>query len=156
MAEEQLRIRKAKVADARPIHKMLMDCARDGLLLPRSFHDLYRHLREFYVVVSPEGEVHGCCALSIAWEDLAEIRSLVIGGHIQRRGWGRKLVDACLSEALTLGIYRVLTLTYQVEFFKRMGFIEVSKDIVPQKMWADCLNCPKFPECDETAMILDL
>jgi amino-acid N-acetyltransferase len=84
------------------------------------------------------------------------VRSLVVGEGQRGLGLGRKLVEACLSEAVTLGIYRVFTLTYVVDFFKDMGFVVVSKDILPQKIWADCLSCHKFPDCDETAMLIEL
>ena len=65
-------------------------------------------------------------------------------------------MEACLSDAVTLGIYKVFTLTYQVNFFARLGFVEISKDVLPQKVWADCLRCPKFPECDEVAMLMEM
>jgi amino-acid N-acetyltransferase len=134
-----------------------MNYSRQGLLLPRSFSELYSHLRDFFVVADRQtNEVHGCCALSIVWEDWAEIRSLAIGSELQGQGWGRNLVEACLSDAVTLGIYKVFTLTYQVDFFAKLGFEVISKDILPQKVWADCLRCPKFPECDEVAMLMEM
>lgn len=150
-------LRKARVQDVKTIHKLLMECSQDGLLLPRPLNQLYGHLREFYVVDPDDGsDIVGCCALSIIWEDLAEIRSLAVAESARGAGWGRKLVDVCMSEAVTLGIYKVFTLTYQVPFFSKLGFEEVSKDTLPQKVWADCINCPKFPECDETAMCIEL
>jgi len=98
----------------------------------------------------------GCCALAICWEDLAEIRSLAVDETARNQGLGANLVEAALSEAVTLGLFRVFTLTYRVHFFQRLGFVETPKDKLPQKVWADCLNCPKFPECDETAMLIEL
>jgi amino-acid N-acetyltransferase len=156
---ERHQIRKARVQDVKAIHKLLMTCAGGGLLLPRSYNQLYSHLRDFYVLAPVErghGDIMGCCALSISWEDLAEVRSLAVDESMQGRGWGRKLVEACLSEAVTLGLFRVFTLTYQVRFFQHLGFAEVNKEVLPQKVWADCLNCPKFPECDEIAMLLEM
>jgi amino-acid N-acetyltransferase len=151
-------LRKANIQDVRFIHRLLMKYSSQGLLLPRSYSELYKHLRDFLVVVSPQHEgIMGCCALSITWDNLAEIRSLVVDESLQGRGWGRRLVDTSMSEALTLGIYRVFTLTYQVEFFAKQGFEEVDKNVLPQKVWADCLNCPKFPDCcDEVAMLMEL
>jgi amino-acid N-acetyltransferase len=154
---DQHYLRKAKVSDVKRIHSMLMECSKQGLLLPRSFNELYSHLRDYFVVAGKEsGQVLGCCALSIAWEELAEIRSLVVDPALRGNRWGSKLVEACLSDAMTLGLYKVFVLTYQVEFFTTAGFEVVSKDILPQKVWADCLRCPKFPECDETAMLIEL
>jgi amino-acid N-acetyltransferase len=151
-------LRKANIQDVRFIHRLLMKYSSQGLLLPRSYSELYKHLRDFLVVVSPQHEgIQGCCALSITWDNLAEIRSLVVDESLQGQGWGRRLVDTSMSEALTLGIYRVFTLTYQVEFFAKQGFEEVDKNVLPQKVWADCLNCPKFPDCcDEVAMLMEL
>lgn len=150
-------VRKARIQDVRSIHALLMDCSKQGLLLPRSFNQLYSHLRDFFVLARDEGgAVLGCCALSIAWEDLAEVRSLAIAPEVRGQGWGRRLVEACLSDAVTLGIFRVFTLTYQTDFFKHLGFEVVSKDNLPQKVWADCLHCPKFPDCDEIAMSIEM
>jgi len=150
-------LRKARISDVKSIHAILMDCSKQELLLPRSYSELYSHLRDYFVIASDNDPgIFGCCALSIVWESLAEVRSLAIVSDIRGKGWGRKLVESCLSEAITLGIYKVFTLTYQVAFFARLGFIEISKDVLPQKVWADCLRCPKFPDCDETAMLMEM
>lgn len=150
-------IRKARVDDVKTIHALLMNSAAKGELLPRPLNTIYSHLRDFYVVSPLEGgPIKGCCALSICWQDLAEIRSLYLSPDMRGQGWGRRLVDACLSEALTLGFYRVFTLTYQDDFFAHLGFTLIGKDKLPHKVWADCINCPKFPECDEIAMIMEM
>ncbi|MDY7000213.1 MAG: N-acetyltransferase [Thermodesulfobacteriota bacterium] len=149
-------IRKAGVRDVGPIHDLLMGYADQGLLLPRSFSDLYGHVRDFFVLAPESGPVKGCCALSVVWEDIAEIRSLAVAQEERKKGWGQGLVRVCLDEAVSLGLDRVFILTYETKFFERFGFSEVSKDVLPQKVWADCLNCPKFPDCDETAMLLSL
>lgn len=157
MENQEYYIRKARISDVKTIHGMLMDCSRNGLLLPRSYNELYGHLRDF-MVLAPKGAgpIQACCALSITWDDLAELRSLVVVDSLQGQGWGRKLVEACLSEAVTLGLFRIFTLTYQQAFFEKLGFAETGKDALPQKVWSDCLRCPKFPECDEIAMILEM
>ncbi|MFP4314919.1 MAG: N-acetyltransferase [Desulfovibrionales bacterium] len=152
-----LYLRKAKIQDVKRIHFLLMECSKQGLLLPRSYNELYSHLRDYFVVADrATSTVYGCCALSIAWEDLAEIRSLVVDPSIRGNRWGSRLVEACLSDAMTIGLYKVFVLTYQVDFFSSVDFGIVSKDILPQKVWSDCLRCPKFPECDETAMLIEL
>ena len=157
MKADELYIRKARIPDVKLIHALLMQSARDELLLPRSYNELYSHLRDFYVLAAKEGrDIYGCCALSITWEDIAEIRSLAVDKELRGQGFGSKLVETCISEALTLGLYRVFTLTYRPAFFARLGFVETSKDNLPQKVWADCIRCPKFPECDEIAMIMDM
>lgn len=150
-------IRRARVQDVKSIHGLLMESSGQGLLLPRSLNQLYGHLRDFYVVDPDDGgPAVACCALSITWEDIAEIRSLMVHESLRGQGWGRKLVETCISDAVTLGLYRVFALTYQVAFFEKLGFGIVGKEVLPQKVWADCIHCPKFPECDETAVLLQL
>ena len=115
-------IRKARMQDVRGIHALLMDCAGRQELLPRSLNDLYGHLRDFMVLVDARGDtVLGCCAFAICWEGLGEIRSLAVSAEMQHGGWGRRLVEACLSEAVMLGLYRVFTLTYVPGFFREVG-----------------------------------
>jgi len=129
----------------------------DGLVLPRSFSQLYSHLRDFCVAVDEDGKVVGCCALNIIWDNLAEIRSLVVLPEQRGRKLGRKLVETCLSEAVTLGIFKVYTLTEKADFFAHLGFKEESMDRLNQKVFIDCMNCPRFPDhCNEVAMIMEL
>jgi len=152
-------LRKARITDVKGIHRLIMNTsADDGLVLPRSYNQLYSHLRDFFVVVDErdEAEILGCCALSICWENLAEVRSLVVATRARGLGLGRRLVEACLSDVVTLGIYRVFALTNTPDFFRHMGFTECSKDSLPQKVWSDCLNCPRFPDCDEIALHMEL
>lgn len=149
-------LRKAMVPDVKILHQMLMSLAKDGFLLPRPLVDLYRHVREFYVLEDNAGEVCGCCAMAIAWEDMAEIRSLAVRKDVRGLGLGRRLVESCMSEALILGIAKVFTLTYQTDFFAKIGYRAVEKDILPNKIWMDCIHCAKFPDCDETAMLAEL
>ena len=149
-------IRKARTADVREIQKMLADHAQRGDLLPRSLSELFDNLRDIFVYVDEDqSEIIGTCSVHVCWEDLAEIRSLVVREPYHRQGVGRKLVEACISEAVTLGLSRIFVLTYQVEFFRKLGFQEVDKSTLPHKIWADCLKCIKFPECDEIAMIIE-
>ncbi len=155
--ESEYYIRKARLADVEAIHSLVNACANQGMMLPRARTQLYSHLRDYYVLAPREkGPVQACCALSLCWEAVAEVRSLAVAESLQRQGWGKRLVEACLSEAVTLGFYRVFTLTYQVAFFERLDFREVDKAELPQKIWAECIHCAKFPECDETAMLIEL
>jgi amino-acid N-acetyltransferase len=150
-------IRKAHIRDVAPIQKMLGRFAQQGKLLARSLSELYTNIRDMFVAEDGESRrVVGCCSLHIIWEDLAEIRSLAVDETFQGRGCGRELVEACLEEALELGIPRLFTLTYETAFFEHMGFRIVDKNVFPHKIWADCLHCPKFPECDEVALVYDV
>ena len=151
-------IRKAVVQDIKTVHKIINEYSEKGLLLPRSLSELYNHLRDYSVVEDEDSDhdILGVCGLGICWEDLAEIKSLAVRDDRRGRNLGRDLVDSCLNEAHSLKLKRVFTLTYIPEFFKKMGFMEVEKTELPHKVWSDCLKCPKFPECDETALIIDL
>ena len=151
-------IRKAIIEDIRPIHKLLGHYGERGLLLARPLSELYDHLRDFSVLVEDDHDPRlvGVCALGICWEDLAEIRSLAVAEDRHGQGCGTQLLETCLKEAVSLGLKRVFTLTYVQDFFSKVGFREAEKSILPHKVWADCLKCPKFPDCDETAMIIDL
>jgi amino-acid N-acetyltransferase len=144
-------IRKAILQDARQIHKLLLTYAKDGLVLSRSLMEIFESIRDFYVFVE-DGRVVGAAALNICWEDLAEVRSLVVHQDYGGMGIGRDLVEACLSEARQLGIGRVFALTYQQTFFEKLGFTVIEKSELPQKIWGDCIKCAKFPECDEIAL----
>ncbi len=148
-------IRKAILQDARQIHKLLLNYAKDGLVLPRSLMEIFEAIRDFYVYVDNE-RVVGAAALNICWEDLAEVRSLVVHEDFGGRGIGRHLVEACISEARQLGIGRVFALTYQQTFFEKLGFAVIEKSELPQKIWGDCIKCAKFPECDEIALSISL
>ena len=149
-------IRKARISDVKAIHGLLSEFGEEGILLPRPLSDLYDHLRD-YTVFEAEGEgVVGTVALHIVWEDLAEVRSLAVKKGWQGKGVGSRLVEHALSEAALLGIYRIFTLTYKPEFFERLGFRPIDKKALPHKVWADCVRCPKFPDCDETALLLEL
>jgi len=126
-----------------------------GRILPRSLSDLYDHLRDIFVFVKSR-KVIGVCALHICWEDLAEIRSLVVREDARNKGIGLKLVKACLGESRALGVKRVFALTYEPEFFGILGFEKVDKAVLPHKIWTDCLKCVKFPDCDEEAMVKEM
>lgn len=150
-----MQIRKAKITDIKTAHKLINEYGKKGEMIPRSLNDLYENIRDL-VVCEEDSEIKGICALHILWEDLAEIRSLAVKSEAQRTGIGKKLVSACIREAKKLGITKVFALTYHPEFFNKMGFHDIDKTKLPQKIWGECLHCPKFPECDESAVILAL
>ena len=150
-----MKIRKARISDLKQIHRLVNDFAKREQMIPRSLNELYETVRDF-VVYEDSGDVCGVCALHIMWEDLAEIRSLAVDKKYQKRGIGKHLVRLCLKEAKTLGLKRVFALTYHPEFFKKLGFADTDKASLPQKIWGDCLRCPRFPECDEYAVIINL
>ena len=149
-------IRRATIADAEQIQHLINRFADEERLLPRSLSEIYDNLRDFYVYEGQDRHIGGVCALHICWEDLAEIRSLAVAQGERKKGIGGKLVEACLLEARQLGVKQVFLLTYIPPYFERTGFQVTDKATLPHKIWADCIRCVKFPDCDETAMILDL
>ncbi|MGG3006031.1 GNAT family N-acetyltransferase, partial [Geobacillus stearothermophilus] len=91
--------------------------------------------------------------LHILGHDLGEVRSLVVSPDHMGKGIGRLLVHHIADEAARLGVKRLISFTYQVEFFRKCGFEIAEKATLPEKVWIDCVNCPKLDCCDETAMI---
>lgn len=150
-----MQIRKAKIADVQEIQKLVNYFAEKDEMLPRSLMTIYENVRDFFVAYD-ESRVLGCCALHVAWEDLAEIKSLAVREDMHRAGLGSQLVAACLKESRELGIKKVFALTYRPDFFVKHGFRHVDKASLPQKIWSDCINCPKFPDCGEEAVMLDM
>ncbi|MDA8408143.1 MAG: N-acetyltransferase [Deltaproteobacteria bacterium] len=149
-------IRKASLKDVKKIHALISEQAKGGHLLARAIADLYSQIRDFSVAVDDDtGEIIGCGALRIVWEDLAEVRSVAVQSQRQGKGVGRKLIETLIEESRTLGIKKVFVLTYRVNLFSKMGFSLMDKGLLPHKIWADCVKCPKFPECDEVAMVME-
>ena len=145
-------IEKAKIPDVPQMHRLINSFADKGEMLPRPLSELYESIRDFFVI--REGErVVACAALHVSWSDLAEIRSVAVAEGSQGKGLGEQLIAACLQEAAELGIKTVFCFTYQPEFFKRHKFVDIDKMELPRKVWTDCFRCPKFPNCDETALI---
>lgn len=148
-------VRDARIADAKLIHQLLLQFARQGEMLPSSLAEIYEFIRDFYVC-EVDGKVVGAVRLHVSWADLAEVRSLAVAEGQAGLGIGRKLVQCCLDEARDLGVAKVFALTYKPGFFAKLGFVEIDKSELPQKIWRDCINCAKFPECDEVAVSIDL
>lgn len=148
-------LRKAQIKDVKEIQKLLTHFASKGDMLSRSLSELYEALRDFYVYEA-DGRILGASALHIVWEDLAEIRSVAVTEDAGRKGVGSQVVQACIDEARALGLKRLFCLTYKPNFFGKFGFEIVDKSQLPHKVWGDCIKCPKFPDCDEIAMAMDL
>lgn len=148
-------LRPAAIGDVPYVHHLIEQYASQGNLLPRPMSELYRHLRDFFVV-EVEGTVAGCGALEIFTEDLGEVRSLVVADEHKGRGYGQMLVKRILEEARTIGLRRVMALTYVPPFFHKLGFQTVPKETLPEKVWGVCVKCYKFNNCDEIAVLKNL
>ncbi len=146
-----MEITKASMADVEGVKALIDVYAKKDKMLARSLSYLYDNIRDYFVM--RDGAVLvGCCALHVCWSDLAEIKSLAVHPERQNQGIGRGLLSAAIAEAKAMGIPRVFTLTREPEFFLRNGFREVGKDKLPMKIWGECVMCPKYPDCDETAL----
>ncbi|AZV41203.1 N-acetyltransferase [Peribacillus asahii] len=148
-------IRKAKASDVEAIYSLINMYAQQGLLLPRTRESLYENLQAI-CVATIDDQVVGAASLHILGKDLSEIRSLVVAEEAKGRGIGKLLVEQIVEETRKIEIKKLISLTYQVTFFEKCGFQVIQKDEMPQKVWKDCLNCSKFPTCDEIAMAIYL
>jgi amino-acid N-acetyltransferase len=145
-------LRKAVIGDVDQMHALISHYASQGLMLPRSHISLYETIHCF-TVIEENGSIQGVAGLHILWHDLSEIRSLAVAKEAQGKGYGSLLVNTLVEESFRLGVPRVLALTYQTSFFERLGFQMVQKETLPHKVWKDCINCAKFPSCDEIAYL---
>jgi len=149
-------IRKAKIADVKRMHKIINNYAEEKKMLARSLNDLYEHIKDFFVYEDENGEVQGCCAMHIVWEDLAEIKAMAVAKEYNNQGIGKELVLKCMEEARQLGIKKTFALTYVKDFFVKLGYTIINRDDLPHKVWRECIHCPKFPDCDEIAVLKSL
>ncbi|MDR0766847.1 MAG: N-acetyltransferase [Methanosarcinales archaeon] len=145
-------IRKAKMNDVFEMKELINSYASEGCMLPRSLDSLYTYIRDF-VVMEENGKVIGCCGAHPDWENLGEVVSFAVAKPYTRQGNGTKLLEACIEDAKTIGLEKLFVLTNSPEFFKKKGFIEIKKEELPWKIWADCVNCSKYPDCNSVSLI---
>jgi amino-acid N-acetyltransferase len=149
---EKVSYRSATVLDVDKIFKLISIMAQSRLMLRRSKYKIITLLTNFVVAESSTGELAACGALFPLWTDSAEIVSLAVDQRFHGLGIGKGLVKELLDRARRLGFQEVITLTYAVEFFTKLGFAVQPKDKFPRKLWRECLECPQLEDCDETAM----
>jgi amino-acid N-acetyltransferase len=150
-----MKVEKARMSDVPGMHQLINHFAQRGEMLPRALSEIYENIRDFFVARNEKGEPVGCVALHVNWSDLAEVKSLAVSADKHRKGIGAMLVKACVEEAETLGIETVFCLTYKPDFFEKVGFKREDKAKLPRKVWTECYRCPKFPDCDEVALVYD-
>ena len=148
-------IRKANIRDVKQVKELINSFAKQDLMLPRSLNELYENLRDFWVFYQDK-KIVGCCALHISWDDLAEIKSLAVKKNMQKKGIGSQLITTCINEARQLGVKKIFVLTYKPEYFRKAGFRRIKHSNLPHKIWAECINCHKFPNCQEVALVKEL
>ena len=147
-----MKIRNAKINDAKAISALINFHAEHDKMLFRSMADIYENLQAF-IVAEIDDKVVGCCSLQIIWADLVEIKSLAVDDNMTEKGIGKALVTAAAEKAAQLGLAKIFALTLTPAFFGKLGFEIIQKDDLPMKVWSDCAKCPKQQNCDEIAVI---
>ena len=152
----QIEFVKAKLSDIARMQELVLPEVESGVILERSDDEIATNIRS-YTLALHEGELIGFTALHIHTAYLAEIRSLIIKDGFRGKKIGEQLINKVLDEARSLGLQRVLSLTYKQSFFERLGFVEIPKESLPEhKIWADCIKCKHFPICNEVSLIKNL
>lgn len=147
-----MRYRKPTFDDVEEIYELVNNYANDGVMLARSRNTLYETLRDM-IVAEDDGKLVAVGGLHIIWNELAEVRTMAVMPGVVRQGIGKKIVEMLIEEGRALGVKQVFTLTYKPGFFKTLDFEEITKEQLPHKVWKECIDCPKFPNCDEIAML---
>ncbi len=164
--DSDIKVRRAKVGDVHQIVALINSYAEKGEMLYRSQSQVLQQVRNYFVAVTtavdssevnpPDEAVLACGSLDITWNDLAELRSLAVSDRVQGKGLGTKVVEALMNDAVELGLKHVFALTYKPHFFERLGFRIIDKQQLPHKVWNICIDCLKFPVCDEVAMQIEV
>jgi len=145
-------LRPATLDDVPGIYRLLAVYSELGVLLPRPESDIFNSLRDFYVIEA-NGKIVACAALLIYTNELGEIRSLAVDPEHHKKGLGHQLVNQIETDAKALGLTKLMALTYVVAFFERLQFNVVDMSELPEKVWGACINCHKFQNCDEIAVL---
>jgi amino-acid N-acetyltransferase len=145
--------KKAKLSDIAAMQKLVAPQVESGIILDRTNDEISTNIRS-YTLVFDSCELVGFCALHIHSPSLAEIRSLIIRENLRGQKIGTGLISKVIEEGVDLGLQKVLSLTYEKEFFEKLGFVEIPKESLPEhKIWADCIKCKHFPVCNEVSLI---
>jgi len=148
-------IRKARVSDVFEVKELINSYATEGCMLSRSLDSLFTTIRDF-VVMEKDGHIIGCCGVHPDWEDLGEVVSFAVARPHTRQGIGTRMLEACIEDSKTIGLGKLFVLTSSPDFFKKRGFTEIQKEDLPWKIWADCVNCPKYPDCNSASLIKEI
>ena len=167
--DSKIIIQKAQIRDVEEILEMINGFATSNLMLPRGPQYLYENIRDFVIAIDSNVPVYtltdtkevmnlmvACGSLHVLWEDIAEVRALAIHPDYQHLGLGRGVVEFMEEEARKIGIHRLFTFTMTEDFFRALGFHKINRKDLPPKVWGECSRCPKYFQCDEVGMVLDL
>ncbi|QSH42441.1 GNAT family N-acetyltransferase [Lentisphaerota bacterium ZTH] len=150
-----LTVREATPEDVQGIYELLVIYSRKQVVLERPHEDILKNIDNF-VIASFDGNIRGCCAVRDFGNNLLEVRSLVVSPELQSKGVGRAMVEAIMAGLkLKRKQFCLFALTYRKDFFHKLGFHDVLKEMFPQKIWSDCSKCPKKDHCDEDAVMIE-
>ena len=144
-------LRPGRRSDVPALYALIQHYSDQNILLPRTVADLRRRIADFRLLFY-KNQLVGCGMLQIYTKTVAELRSLAVSDDWRGAGLGRQMVEALLAEARSRGFEMVFAFTTTPEFFSRVGFVPIERDLVPWKAWNDCQACPKRECCDEVAM----
>jgi len=132
--------------------QLINSYAAQGIMLPRTEFEMSENVRDFTVAFLGS-EFVGCGALHFYTPTTAEIRSLAVAPAVKKQGVGVFLTRTLEQEAINNDLHAIFAFTYVPDFFRRIGFHQVDRGLLPLKVWKDCLACPKFQCCDEIAVL---
>lgn len=140
MTERIFSVRRARTSDVSGIQALLRPLSEAGIMLGKEAVDLYESIQQFRVAVDPDGRIIGCGALHVFWSDLGEVRTLLVADEYRGAGVGRAIYAELEEEARSLGLARLFCLTFEVSFFTRQGFTEVSDEIIAPEVYEEMLR----------------
>jgi amino-acid N-acetyltransferase len=148
-----IQARQAVLPDVERIHAIIQPYADEGTLLPRSVAELSENVRDF-IVAQENDRILGCGALHFYGMHLAEIRSIAVVPERKGSGVGRALVEALVAESRRHSVTCLCLFTRTPGFFGHLGFEMSRRQDLPDKIYKDCIHCPKLTRCDEIAMVM--
>jgi amino-acid N-acetyltransferase len=135
-------VRPARTADVRGIQELLEPYVQRRILLGKDIVVLYESTQQFLVAEDATGRLIACGALHVMWEDLGEIRTLIVADEWLRHGVGRAIVEGLEDNARTLGLTRLFCLTFEVDFFTRRGFAPIGEQVVDPDVYSQLVRSP--------------
>ncbi|WP_341578368.1 amino-acid N-acetyltransferase [Microbacterium schleiferi] len=135
-------VRPARTADVRAIQALLEPWVQRRVLLGKDLVVLFESVQQFTVAEDADGNLIGCGALHVMWDDLGEIRTLIVADEWLHHGVGRAIVDRLEENARALGLRRLFCLTFEVEFFSARGFEVIGEQVVDPDVYSQLVRSP--------------
>ena len=151
----QFKIQRAALTDVPTIHALITPYADRNDMLHRPMSELYENIRD-YLVIKQGDELLACASVHVLWSDLAEVKAVAVKEEYQSHGLGKMLMNRCFEDAREMGLATVFVLTHKMDYYAQFGFQQIDVMSLPRKVWGECLRCPKFPNCNEYAMVYHL